>query len=185
MGRKKKAVKIKEVDNRQFKEVKKEKNGKAEIEDESELEQDIFGNGAGNGFSSAQRTAPTLNQENSSQLESAAASAPARTAGDSGSGGGNLYSADYVSRYDSQNYDNVRDEQPVVRPSIRAAGSLTGVGQFDMRSLRRMQSAWQSPQDPGQPALVDSNLPEEKRYQPREDSMKEDVKRIERRRRMF
>ena len=189
MPRKKKTRIVKEFVNSQFKEVKKEKT--QELGFEEEEQETINGGNGGNGaFSTGERAAPVIqtgNQEQNLEQVAATAPTPARTT-ETNTGPGNLYSADYTARYDFERYENVREQEPVQRASVRSAGSLMDNRDFDLRNLKVPQSAWTSPQEQAQAAAnwqTDSNLPDERKYKPREDTFKEQTKQIDKRRRMI
>lgn len=183
----KKEIKVlKEIDSRNFKEVKKEKNANVSDSEEesSDLEQDF--SFSDNGSSS--RTAPVLKSENSSQLEATAATAPVsrpvnNTGNDNNAPAGNFYTANYDAKYDRREYAGVEREQ-IVQPSVRASGSLIE-HDFDMRALRRMPASQAGGQNFSGQENWTGGVPEERRYQQKDDALKEETKQIDKRRRMF
>lgn len=175
---------LKEIDSRTFREVKRDKNGN--VEDDAEEENSREFSDSTDFSPTGNRTAPTITADNSSQnLERVAETAPTpRTTAETPASNVS-YSADYSTRYDNVKYDTVREQEVVVRPGVRSAGSLSDTRDFSLRNMRSMRSAWQDSQQQGQAASSwDTNLPDERRYQPKEDSLKEQTKQIEKRRRM-
>ncbi len=178
----KREIKVLKEISRDIREVRKDENG--DIEEEAEEENKEFSDNAD--FSpAANRTAPVLQTENQNQnLERVAETAPAPRKTEETPASNVLYSADYSRRYDNVKYDTVREPEAVVRPNVRSAGSLTNTRELSLNDMRQMRSAWQDPQQQVAASSWDTNLPEERRYQPKEDSLKEDRQRVEKRRRM-
>ncbi|MBU3912808.1 MAG: hypothetical protein KKE50_01815 [Nanoarchaeota archaeon] len=188
MARKKKERILKEFVNTQFKEIKKEKSSSISPEeferDEAESE-----NISGDNFTPVtRRTAPVLQASGTSQnLERTAETAPVATRTDTtdSSGNQNQYSANYSARYDNANYEARRDEEPVVRPTVRASGVLNDIRNVDAQELRRLQPTWQDQAPVQAQGSLDRNLPDERVYRPADDAVTERTSQINRRRRMF
>lgn len=191
----KKEIKIlKEIDSRNFKEVKKDENGNIEEEAENESEKNV-GNEkfeSGNGFSSSggSRTAPVLKSEDNSQLEREVASAPVRNTekDNNKSGVGNGYSSNYTTKYENRDYET-RGQEMAVRPTVRSAGAIGGLIEqrnADFSNLRRTQNLWKDSGqqnsgawEPDRINLVNN----ERKYA--EDKRVEETKQIDKRRRMM
>jgi len=192
MAGKKKGRIVKEFVNTQFKEIKKPKLDSGSVSPD-EFEEDKIddnnntNNFSGNGSSTVKRAAPVLQAENTPQgLERVAETAPARkTDTNENSGNQNLYSANYSAKYYNSQYEARRQEELVVRPTVRASGVLDDIRNVNT-GLRRVQPTWQSqtPADQTQNTW-NPNLPEEKVYRPADDAVKEQTKQIDKRRRMF
>ena len=181
---KKKNRVVKEFVNAQFKEVKKENDNGNDAEEE---EADNAGFENGNGFvSGGERAAPVLQAKQDASLEQVARTAPTArtgTAETANTANQDFYSANYTARYENQNYEARQEQEQVVQPTVRAAGSLIDRN-FDFRNLRRMSASQSGEQtQAGQENWV-GGVPEDRRYQPKDDVLKEDIKRIDKRRRM-
>jgi hypothetical protein len=190
MAAKKKVKIFKEFVNTQFKEIKKDKSDSGSVFPDEFEEDKIDANNNANNFSgngsSGKRTAPVLQAESTPQgLERVAETAPARkTDTNDNSANQNLYSANYSAKYDNSQYEARRQEEPIVRPTVRASGVLDDLRNVN-NGLRRVQPTWQqSPADQLQ-GQWNPNLPEEKVYRPADDAVKEQTKQIDKRRRMF
>lgn len=190
MAAKKKVKIFKEFVNTQFKEIKKPKSDSVSLEEfeEDKIDNNVNNNNSsGDGFSAGKRTAPVLQVENASQsLERVAETAPARrTDANDNSANQNVYSANYSAKYDNSQYETRRQEEPIVRPTVRASGVLDDIRNVNV-GLRRIQPTWQgqTPPDQAQGAW-NPNLPDERVYRPAEDTLKEQTKQIDKRRRMF
>jgi len=190
MAAKKKVKIFKEFVNTQFKEIKKDKSDSGSVSPDEFEEDKIDANNNANNFSgngsSGKRTAPVLQAESTPQgLERVAETAPARrTDANDNSANQNPYSANYSAKYDNSQYEARRQEEPIVRPTVRASGVLDDLRNVN-NGLRRVQPTWQqSPADQLQ-GQWNPNLPEEKVYRPADDAVKEQTKQIDKRRRMF